>query len=159
LIVKRLFVSILLVELLLCGAWIQDAAAQTNGTAEPSDRFVGLDSNSTDIALTAMIEQVVPDHAPGTPAGLYLKLGTPQGTLQVSVGPYLPQDVQQALTSGKTVQVTGKIQNIRGQNFLLARQLVIEGRQVVIRNDEGFLVRPRTRARAHSQSLQNGDLQ
>ena len=159
---KRLFVLVLPV-MLLCGPWIQNATAQTgNSTQLSSSRFVGLDSNKPefpDVAVSATIQQVIPNHVPGTPAGLYLSLGTSQGALHVSVGPYLSQEVQQALAVGEKVQVSGKVQNIRGQNYLLARQLVLGGRQIMIRNDQGSLVRPHSQSRTHAQSLQNGELQ
>jgi hypothetical protein len=81
------------------------------------------------------------------------------GPLYVSVGPYLAPDIQKVLVAGQRVQVTGKIQNIHGQSYLIARQLLLGGRQIAIRNDQGALIQPRTQARIHSQSLQNGDLQ
>ena len=158
---KQIFVSIL-PALMLCGAWVQGAATQTGTANQPASQFVGLDSiksGLSDMAITATIQQVIPNHPPGTPAGTNLKLGTMTGPLYVSVGPYLAPDIQKALVAGQRVQVTGKIQNIHGQSYLIARQLLLGGRHIAIRNDQGSLIRPRTQARIHSQSLQNGDLQ
>jgi hypothetical protein len=98
---------------------------------------------------------VVPNHASGIPAGLHLMLGTPQGVVDASVGQFLPQQIQQALTAGQQVQVIGRIQNIHNQNYLLARALVIDGNTITVRNDHGSLVHVKSVERMHTQSLQN----
>ena len=159
---KQVLLSVFPVMLMLYGTWVQNAAAQTGIATQPSSQFVGLDSiksGISDTAITATIQQVIPNHTPGTPPGTNLKLGTMTGPLYVSAGPYLAPEIQKALVAGQRVQVTGKIQNIHGQNYLIARQLLLGGRQIAIRNDQGAVIRPRTQARTHSQSLQNGDLQ
>ena len=159
---KQVLLSVFPVMLMLYGTWVQNAAAQTGIATQPSSQFVGLDSiksGISDMAITATIQQVIPNSTPGAPAGTNLKLGTMTGPLYVSVGPFLYEDVRNALVTGQRVQVTGKIQKIHRQNYLIARQLLLGGRQIAIRNDQGSLIRPRTQARTHSQSLQNGDLQ
>jgi hypothetical protein len=158
---KRLFVSVLPV-ILFFGTWTKDATAQTNSTSQPSAGFVGWDagkSSAPDVTVTSIIQQAVSNKTSGIPAGLHLMLGTPQGVLDVSVGPYLPRETQQALAAGQQVRVTGKIVTDDGQNYLFAKQLVINGQQITIRTDHGSLVRTRKHARTSSQISQNGELQ
>jgi hypothetical protein len=156
---KKFFV---IPAILLCGMWAKGATAQVSDTSQPSaTKFVGWDafqSNTPDVTVTAIIQQAVANHA-GGPAGFQLVLATPQGPLNVSVGPYLPQDIRQALSTGKQIRVTGKVDSSNGQTYLIAKQLLIDGHQVTIRNDHGSLVRTRHHAHTDSQSLQNGEIQ
>ena len=158
-------ISILLVPaILLCGALTTDARAQ-NTVAAPSSGFIGWDSSKTkssDAAITAIIQQVVPNGTSGIPAGLHVMLGTPQGVLDASVGPYLTPDIRQALVAGKQIQVFGQVKTINDQKYLLVRQLVLDGKPVVVRNDHGSLVRTRSHERSITQSSlnnQNGGIQ
>ncbi len=158
---KKIFVTALLV-ILLCGTWTKNAAAQTNTTPQPAARFIGWgtnEPNSHEVAVTAIIQQVVPNHVSGIPTGLHLMLGTPQGVLDASIGPYLSKEIQEALIAGKSVQVIGKVQTIREQKYLFVRQLLLNGQQITIRNEHGSLVRARSVERTHSQTLQNGGIQ
>jgi hypothetical protein len=161
---KTLFISMLPV-ILLCGALTTDAAAQNSVRSEPSSGFIGWDTSepkSSDVAITAIIQEVVPNHASGIPAGIHVMLGTPQGVLDASVGPYLLPDIQQALVSGKQVQVFGQVKTIHDQKYLLVRQLVLDGKPIIVRNDHGSLIRTRSQERTHTQSSspdQNGGIQ
>jgi hypothetical protein len=152
---KKIFIS-MLPAVLFCGTWTKDATAQTSATSQPSTSFIGWDANAHEVAITAIIQQVVPSHSAGIPAGLHLMLGTPQGVVVASVGSYLPQEVQQALVAGKSVQVIGKVQTVHDQNYLFVRQLVLDGHPITIRNDRGSLVRSRSQERTYTQTLQNG---
>jgi hypothetical protein len=154
---KKLFIS-LLPAILLCGGLIMDAAAQSSVTSQPSTSFIGWDTSkqkSSEVAVTAIIQEIVPNHASGIPAGLHVMLGTPQGVLDASVGPYLAADIQQALVVGKQVQVFGQVDTIRDQRYLLVHQLVLDGKTIVVRNDHGSLIRTRSQERTHTQSSLN----
>jgi hypothetical protein len=163
-IMKRLFIPLLPV-ILLCGALTTDVAAQNSVASQPSSGFIGWDASkptSSDVALTAIIQEVVSSHASGVPAGLNVMLGTPQGVLDASVGPYLLPDIQQALVTGKQVQVFGQLKTIHDQKYLLVRQLVLDGKPIVVRNDHGSLIRTRSQERSVTQSSlsnQNGGIQ
>jgi hypothetical protein len=107
---KTLFISMLPV-ILLCGMLTTDAAAQNSVASQPPSGFIGWDTSkpkSSDVAVTAIIQEVVPNHVSGIPAGFHIMLGTPQGVLDASVGPYLLPDIRQALVAGKQVQVFGQ---------------------------------------------------
>jgi hypothetical protein len=154
---KKLFIS-LLPAIVFCGGLIMEATAQSNVTSQPSTGFIGWDTSkpkSSDVAVTSNIQEVVPNHASGIPTGLHLMLGTPQGVLDASVGPYLPPGVQQALVAGKQVQVFGQVKTIHEQKYLLVRQLVLDGKPIVVRNDHGSLIRTRSQERTHAQSSLN----
>jgi hypothetical protein len=161
---KKLFISLLL-AIVFCGGLIMEATAQSNVTSQPSTGFIGWDTSkpkSSDVALTSIIQEVVPNQASGIPAGLHIMLGTPQGVLDANVGPYLPPDVQQALVAGKQVQVFGQVKTIHDQKYLLVRQLVLDGKPIIVRNDHGSLIRTRSQERTHTQSSsnsQNGGIQ
>jgi hypothetical protein len=161
---KTLFIS-LLPAILLCGTLTTDAAAQNSAASQPPSGFIGWDTSkpkSFDVAVTAIIQEVVPNHASGIPAGLHVMLGTPQGVLDASVGPYLAPDIQQALVTGKQVQVFGQVKTIHEQKYLLVRQLVLDGKPIIVRNDHGSLIRTRAQERTHTQSSlnnQNGGIQ
>lgn len=163
-VMKKLFNS-LLPAILLCGGLIMDATAQSSTPSQPSTGFIGWDASkpkSSDVAVTAIIQQAVSNHASGIPGGLHLMLGTPQGVLDANVGPYLALDIQQALSAGQQVQVVGQVKTIHGQQYLLVRQLVLNGKQIVVRNDHGALVRARSHERTHTESSlisQNGGIQ
>jgi hypothetical protein len=154
---KKLFIS-LLPAIVFCGGLIMEATAQSNVTSQPSTGFIGWDTSkpkSSDVALTSIIQEVVPNHASGIPPGLHIMLGTPQGVLDASVGPYLAADVQQALVAGKQVQAFGQVKTIHEQKYLLVRQLVLDGKPIVVRNDHGSLIRTRSQERTHTQSSLN----
>jgi len=161
---KKLFI-LMLPTILLCGALTCEAAAQDKIASQSSTGFVGWDVSqpkSSDVAVTAIIQEIVPNRASGIPAGLHLMLGTPQGVLDASVGPYLPPNIQQALSAGQQVQVIGQVKTIHDQKYLFVRNLVLNGNAIVVRNDNGSLVRGRFHERTRTQSSlnnQNGGVQ
>jgi hypothetical protein len=157
---KTLFISLLPV-VLFYGMLSRDAAAESSAAVQSSTSFVGWDTNQTksrDVAITSIIQQVIPNHSSGIPAGLHVILSTPQGVLDVSVGPYLTLEIQQALVPGAQVQAFGQLKTIHDQTYLLARQLVLNGRLITIRNDHGSLVHTRTQTHTRSQSSLNGQV-
>ena len=155
---KKLFI-LMLPTVLLCGALTREAAAQDDTASQSSTGFIGWNVSqprSSDVAVTAIIQEVVPNHASGIPAGFHIMLGTPQGVLDASVGPYLQLNIQQALVAGKQVQVFGQVKTIHDQKYLLVRQLVLDGKPIIVRNDHGSLIRTRSQERTSTQSSLNG---
>jgi hypothetical protein len=54
------------------------------------------------------------------------------------------------------------VKTIHEQNYLLVRQLVVDGKIIAVRNDHGSLVRTRSQERTNTQSSlnnQNGGIQ
>jgi hypothetical protein len=101
-----------------------------------------------DLAIAGTIRQVITPNAAGAPPGIQVVVDAPQGSFTASLGPNLSRDVQQSLSSGSPVQISGAMQAIDGKEYLLARTLTIAGNQVVIRNAYGFLVHTPSRSRA-----------
>ena len=161
---KKLFI-LMFPTILLCGALTKEAAAQDNTAAQSPTGFIGWNVSqpkSSDVAVTAIIQEVVPNRASGIPAGLHLMLGTPQGVLDASVGPYLAPSIQQELSVGRQIQVIGQVKTIHDQTYLLVRHLVLNSKDVVLRNDNGSLIRERSHERTRTQSSlnnQNGGIQ
>jgi hypothetical protein len=145
----RHMLGIVLPAVLLCGscALAQEGAARFAGDWTKSD--------VADTTVTAFVQQIGPQSA-GGPAGVHIVLGAVGGTLDVSAGPYLSAAIQQQLTAGSKVQVTGKLETVNGKQYLFAKQIVLNNQVVVVRTDRGSLVRSRTQARTQSQGLQNG---
>jgi hypothetical protein len=144
--------------LLFCGNVISTAAAQNANSSQPSPVAAGWNAKSStnEITVAGIIQQMPSEHIFGSPAGLHLVVSSPLGILDISVGPYLSEDVRRALTTGQQIQVVGVAQAINGRNYFLARQLVLTDRQITIRNENGFFVHTQSRAGSRSSLGQNG---
>ena len=159
---EKSIVAVLPLALLLCEPCMQEAVADTPDSTQTSSRFVGLDttkSGSPDASMAVSIQGVCSTHTPGAPAGTLLSVSNPGGPLLISVGAYLTQEMLQSLGTGTRVEVTGKMVDVHGQNYFFARQLVVEGQQIVIRNNNGSLVRHLSHPRANSGTSRSGELQ
>lgn len=138
------------------------AIAQGNGIPRPTGNFNHSSTsvvNPNDVVVVGSVQQLVSKHAPGTPAGAYLLLNTAQGVVDAHLGPYLSDDVRASLQKNQMVQVTGIPRTVNGKSYLLARQITVSGKQINIRNEYGFLLRPQIPAssRQHKgQSESNG---
>jgi hypothetical protein len=89
-------------------------------------------------------------------SGFCAVMAMPQGSVEVLFGPYQSQALQQVVLPGRSIQVEGRFQNLKGRAVLLAKQLVVDGQPITIRNAHGFLVHSRTTVRAYTQTLQDG---
>jgi hypothetical protein len=108
--------------------------------------------------FSAAIREVVSQSPTGAPKGLNLMMSGLQ-SLSVSVGPYLSDEVTRSLAAGEMIQAVGIVHAFNGQNYLLARQLVVGGRTIEVRNTHGFLIHPSAGPRsgsAHPQGLLGG---
>ncbi len=101
-----------------------------------------------DLEMAGTVRQLITAPAASGSAGLQAVVDGPRGSFTASLGPNLSREVQQSLTSGAPVQISGAMQAIDGKEYLLARTLTIDGKQIVIRNEYGFLVHTPSRARA-----------
>jgi hypothetical protein len=99
-----------------------------------------------DLAMAGTVRQLITAQAADAPAELQVVVDGPQGPFTASLGPNLRREVQQSLSSGTQVQISGTMQAIAGQNYLLARKLTVGGKQIVIRNEYGFLVHASSRS-------------
>lgn len=133
------------------------ALAQSASVVTPSPSFQGTRtkqgetlSPGDELAASGNIQEVISTNTPGSPRGLRLVLAGPQGIIDASVGPYLTTEVQESLTAGQLVAVSGVVATFNGHDYLLVRQLTIGDRQIAVRNEKGFLVHPATRARQNT---------
>jgi len=108
-----------------------------------------------EITFGAAIREVVSKNPVGTPAGLNLLMNGSQGVLYVNLGPNLGDSVTRSLSPGQVIQVVGIVQTFNGQNYLVARQLLIGNQTIEIRNQRGFLTHPSTSSGTRSTHAQS----
>lgn len=89
------------------------------------------------------ISEVVSRPKVGLPLGLHLIISTAQGAVDVHLGPYFARiAAQKGLVAGATIQVTGVSAHFAPGDVFLARLIVIGNETLVVRNANGFPVRP-----------------
>jgi hypothetical protein len=126
------------------------ALAQQPGVQAASTPFESttLGAPAHDIAMAGTVQELITTQTLGAPVGIQLVVEGPQGALTASLGSMLSDQVQQTLSPGTPVQISGVMATIDGKSYLLARKLTVAGDQVIIRNDHGFLLHPQRRSRA-----------
>jgi len=126
------------------------ALAQQPGVQVASTPFesTALGSPVHDIAITGTVQELTTAQTLGAPGGIQLVVEGPQGAFTASLGSMLSDQVQQTLSPGTPVQISGVMETINGKSYLLARKLSVAGDQIVIRNDHGFLVHSQRRSHA-----------
>jgi hypothetical protein len=127
----------------LSRAQASDSVAPTSSPVHP--QAMGAMIASSEITLDGPITQVVTKQSAGSPQGTHLLVRGSMQIVDVSVGPYLSSDISSKISEGSQVHVTGVMQTTaKGKTYLMARQLVLNGQTIVIRNEKGFLVRYRS---------------
>jgi hypothetical protein len=112
-----------------------------------------------EITLQGTIKEVVPKPATA-PLGLHLMVATTTGTQDVHLGSYLSKNLtENLLHANAQVIVAGSYINLGGRNVLLARQLVVGGQTIAIRNQNGFLIRPKPEGTVHRVASRTGGAQ
>jgi hypothetical protein len=146
---------------LLCSVEIQGLDAQTGATARPADKsFVGWNTAATPLTtITGIIQKPGSITSTRCSAGACASLATPQGNVLILLGSYQKEALQSVLMAGSPMQASGQIQDVGGQKLLVAKQIVVGGKTIAIRNDHGFLIHERTATRVHTQTLQTGEKQ
>ena len=113
-----------------------------------------------EVTVEGTVEEVVTHPAAGSAVGIHLLVLSEGKIVDAHLGPYLSAANREALVAGQPVQIIGVSANSHGQNLFLARQLIIGERQVAIRNERGFLLRPvQRRAAQASRPVVNGGAQ
>jgi hypothetical protein len=110
--------------------------------------------------LTGTIQEVVTQHIAGSPPGMHLLVAGPEGVVDTHVGPFLSQEMKEALHTGTPVQIVGSMMQLHGKGYFLARELSIGSHTITIRSARGFLVYPHAdgvvKARATVKAEENG---
>jgi len=104
------------------------------------------------ITMTGTVRQLTTMQTTGKSTGNQLVVDGPQGTFTANLGPNISRSLQQNLSSGKSVQVSGTMQTTGGQEYLVAYVLTVDGNQITIRNKYGFLAHTPSHARSTSTS-------
>jgi hypothetical protein len=94
-----------------------------------------------EITFNGSIQTVVTKHVIGSPAGMHLLVAGPEGVVDAHVGPFLPKATREALQKGTSVRIVGAMTTERGRSYLLARELTVGNRTVMVRSQRGALVR------------------
>ena len=103
-----------------------------------------------EVTLQGTIKEVVTHPPAGSPLGMHLTVATTTGAQDVHVGSYLPKHVTENLLHANTqVIVVGSSVNLAGKNIFLARQLVVGGQTIAVRNEHGFLIMPKAENSNH----------
>jgi len=119
-------------------AFAQSAAAAS--TSAVSSRIYEASKETT---TGGTISAVVQKPKAGLPLGLHLMVETPQGQMDVQLGPYYARiAAQKGLQPGATIQVTGETFHYAAGDVFLARTVTVNGQTLTIRNQYGFPVRP-----------------
>jgi len=95
---------------------------------------------AAEIRVDGTIQELVTQHSPGSPAGIHLLIKGTQGIVDAHLGPFVSTGTRAALRSGISIQVVGFMTEVNGKQYLLARQLIFEGRVVTVRSPHGFPV-------------------
>jgi hypothetical protein len=83
---------------------------------------------------------VVSKHVPGSPAGIHLLVAGPQGVVDAHVGPFLSKETKESLQAGMPVRIVGAMSLLEGKNYLLARELTVDGSTLTVRSKHGLLL-------------------
>jgi len=109
-----------------------------------------------EISVEGTVQEVVSHRIPGSPVGLHVLVNASQGTLDVDLGPYMSKAIAESLKFGTPVGIVGAMLQVNGRDYLLARQIIFDGRTVMVRAESGVLVRTVSRAWASSGFENNG---
>jgi hypothetical protein len=105
-----------------------------------------------EITVNGTIQTVVTRHTKGSPAGMHLMVMGPQGVVDAHVGPFLNKANREALQEGAAVRIVGAMSSQHGKSYLLARELTVGNRTIMVRSTHGTLAPMPAASKAHSRS-------
>lgn len=120
---------------------VPPACAQTQTSTAPA--VPRMYDAAKETVMSGTISSVVTRPKAGLPLGLHLMLETPQGQVDVHLGPYLGRvATQKGLVAGASIQVTGETFHFNAGDVFLARIVTVGDQTITVRNQNGFPVRP-----------------
>jgi hypothetical protein len=126
----------LLVLLLACAQFVLAEGASN----DHRPGFLPAYDKSQETAFTGTIAQVVPHPSTHSLIGIHMMVVSANGMRDVHLGSFVPKEVlENVLRTNTTVQVIGMNTTQRGQQVVLARQIITGGRTITIRDEHGFL--------------------
>ena len=117
----------------------QASQPAASGTAQAVARIYDA---AREVTVQGAVTETISRPAPGLPLGLHLMLATPQGSVDVHLGPYFARiAADRGLIPGAAVQVTGVTAHFAAGDVFLARRIVVGGQTITVRNANGIPVR------------------
>jgi hypothetical protein len=145
----------LLTTLLFALFTLQSIAQTAPDSRAPRPLSFGYDK-AHEITLNGVVQDVISERVPGSPVGTHLLIAASQGVVDAHLGAFLSPDTRDALHAGESVEIVGAVTRINGKDYLLARQLILDGRTIMIRTQRGFLVHSLPLRASTSQTETNG---
>jgi hypothetical protein len=128
---------------LLCVVVAVLAGAQTAASSGVPRGLGPVYDAAHEVTVEGTIQQVVTQPAVGSPAGWHVMVAGPQGLVDAHLGAFLSEQTKSRLINGAPVQIVGAMLSLNGRDFLLARQLTVGGRTVILRSAHGLPVHER----------------
>jgi hypothetical protein len=116
-------------------------AAQTAEKPVNSEPWTQAYDASHEISIEGTVQEVVAHRIPGSPVGLHVIVNAPQGPLDVHLGPYMSKAIAESLQFGTSIGIVGSMMQVNGRDYLLARQINLNGQTVTLRAESGVLLR------------------
>jgi len=113
---------------------------------------------SQETTVEGTVQEIITHPASGSAVGIHLLVSSDGKTIDAHLGPFLSTENREALVLGEAVKIVGVNASHQGQKLFLVRQLTVGERQVIIRNQRGFLVRevPQRRAQINKTAVNGG---
>jgi hypothetical protein len=99
-----------------------------------------------EITISGSIQDVLFESRPGSLGGMHVIMAGLQGTVDAHLGPFMTSETKEALHAGTPVQIVGAMHQFSGKDYLLVRRVIIGGRAVTVRSENGFLLQVQPRA-------------
>lgn len=135
---------------LTCALAGMPSAGQENGSLQSREW-----KTSDEVTLSGVIRERIEKRPEGAPGGVNLLMSGSQSSLPVNLGSKLDANTAKLLVSGEPITVVGLVRTIRGQSYLLAREVTLGGRKIEVRSANGFPVRAAVRATPQPRLTQN----
>ena len=129
-----------------------------SAAAQPRPGLAAFDA-SHPVTLLGTIQDVVLHPAPGTLLGEHLIIASTTGIHDVHIGPYAAKNAGKNLRPNATVIVIASPVSLNGKQVFLARQLVVNGQTISVRNQNGFLIHPAGARAQHAAAKTAGGAQ
>ncbi len=118
------------------------AFAQAQSATSPAAAAPRMYDAARETVVSGTISEVVTRPTAGLPLGLHLMVETPQGRMDVHLGPYFARiAAQKGLVPGATIQVSGESLHFNSGDVFLARTITAGNQTIIVRNRNGFPVR------------------
>jgi len=104
---------------------------------------------SKEVTLSGTVASVLRTPAPGTYFGSHLVLDTVNGKVNASLGRWgLEGKGALSVTPGQQVEVTGIMKTVGDKEVFLAREVKVNGKVYILRNEHGIEMSPQARRMA-----------